>query len=209
MNKKITFTTTSLCRPEISKKSLDSLQSAIDVDLKLFRIYLNIDPFPSNINPDEVESLFKDYFGEVICHKPKLANFANAIKWCWSTADSDFIFHYEDDWLFKPFSLKGLLNNMQENTHQVRLRAYDWDNHIGKLSLSPSLIKKDCYKAFGKGMSHDTNPEVQLRNQSIFKVLPTGAIIYPKSILIKDIGRTWLKENKLQRNKIKSYFINY
>jgi hypothetical protein len=58
-------------------------------------------------------------------------------------------------------------------------------------------------------MSHDTNPEVQLRNQSIFKVLPTGAIIYPKSILIKDIGRTWLKENKLQRNKIKSRFINY
>jgi hypothetical protein len=77
MNKKITFTTTSLCRPEISKKSLDSLRSAIDVDLKLFRIYLNIDPFPSNINPDEVESLFKDYFGEVICHKPKLANYVS------------------------------------------------------------------------------------------------------------------------------------
>lgn len=209
MNDKITFTTTSLCRPKISKKSLDSLSSSIDVDLKLFRIYLNIDPFPLNGDPNSVESLFKNYFGEVISNKPSSPNFANAIKWCWSTADSDFIFHYEDDWLFKRFSLKDVLNKMQKNTHQVRLRAYEWDHYTHKLSLSPSLIKKDCYKAFGKGMCSEINPEVQLRNKSIFKVSPTGAIIYSKDILCSDIGRNWLTQNNFKKNKIKNRFIKY
>jgi hypothetical protein len=205
---KIDFTTTSLCRPEISEISLKSLSENISLNLKDCRIFLNIDPVPNNVKSDDVERLFKLYLGEVVVNKPKSPNFTKAIKWCWSQANTDFIFHYEDDWFFKKkIDIDKMLSMFNENIQQVNIRAYSYK--YTKMVLSPSLIAKKCYKAFSNNLIENINPEIQLRNIDIFNFTKTMISTYSKEVIIKDIGRDWLLENKLNKPSIKGNFVKY
>ena len=209
MNEKITFTTTSLNRPEISQKSLESLKNNLNVNLKEFSIYLNIDPIPNSEGVNNVVKLFESYFGTVITNITSSPNFPKAVKWCWGSAETDFIFHFEDDWIFTDkvdiVKIMSLFKN--EKIMQVVIKAYDY--HYSKMVLSPSIIKKQCYKPFAKHLDETLNPEIQLRNKKIFNIDPNMIATYSSNVILKDIGRKWLQQNKLERNKIKSRFINY
>ena len=201
---KISFTTTSLCRPEISKTSLDSLEKSIDVSLKNFTVYLNIDPFPDPEKADEVEYLFSQYFGTVISNKPSSANFSKAVKWCWSNAESDFIFHYEDDWLFlESFKLDDLLFLFGPDIHQVNFRCYDFIYGACKtMPLSPSIFKKECYKTFAKGFDDNINPETQTKDYRILPLAGDDRVnqikTYGEKAVVQDIGRAWGFKNDLR-----------
>lgn len=208
----INFTTTSIIRPKISSIALQSLKDNVTgIDLSKQTIYLNIDPFKENNNFTPVIELYSKYFNNVIVNTPKSPNFAAAVKWCWSNAQTDIIFHFEDDWIFtRKININDALALFKKNTKQVIFTAYVYGTKTGKMSLSPSLITKDCYSAFGKGMNNEINPEIQLRNKKIFDIQPDMVEDFAKSPVVKDIGRPWLQKQTCKKNNnIKSYFIRY
>lgn len=207
----IEFTTTSLCRPEISKISLESLNSQISINLKDCKVYLNIDPIPNNDKRDEVISLFNNYFGEVEVRNPKNPNFPNAVKWCWKSANSDLIFHYEDDWTFNDsIDIEKMIDIFGEkNTYQVVIRAYL--GRYQKPVLSPGLIKKEFYKKISKNLVSTENPEKQLRKCFCVDRQWENCMVrgYGNKVIAEDIGRDWVHKNNLIKPAAKENFIKY
>ena len=204
----IDFTTTAIIRPDISLIALQSLQdNLIGIKLSEQTLYLNIDPI-DNLSPNLTIEVFSQFFKTIVVNTPKTPNFASAVKWCWSNAQSDIIFHFEDDWIFtEKVDINELLHLFDKNTKQVILRAYEYEYR--KMVLSPSLIIKDCYSKFAIGMNNHINPEVQLRNDSILSIKPNMIECYGKTPIVKDIGRKWIKSQSFKKSDIKSNFVKY
>lgn len=221
----IDFTTTAMDRPELIYKTYQSFSENLNIDLKQHNLYINIDCVRNNEDYKLVINVCKKFFKNIIYNVSTDPNFSRAINWCWSNANSDFIFHLEDDWiLLEKVDVLKLINNFEnnKNLNQVPLRAYNDD--YGKYCLSPSIISKNLYKAVAGNLNEKLNPEVQLRGSKFGIKMPelTNSkdyikndgmiIVYPpdkNKIIVKDIGKNWIKSTKFRKPNIKSDFVKW
>jgi len=208
------FTTTAMTRPEILETTLESFSKNLeDINLKDCRLVINIDPLPPGIKRKYVINVAEKYFKKVEYNLPTVANFTAAVNWIWKTANTEYIFHLEDDWeLLEPVSMNTIIEYFRRNRKllQVILRAYRYN--YATCALSPSIIHKKMYSAIGGNLNPVINPEAQLRGKRFGihmpirergKASPAGKIIvYPenrKGVILKDLGRSWINRTKYKK----------
>ena len=214
------FTTTAMARPEIVYSTYKSFNKRLKgIDLKKCKLFINIDPLPDNIDRREVEDVAKQFFGEVHANYPDKPNYTEAYNWIWSNASTEFIFNLEDDWnLEEDVFIPHLLENFKThpNLMEIALRAYKYK--YLKCPTSPSIMHERYYKAVGGNLNKKLNPETQLRGKNFGIEMPDPEsgisqkgklIVYPKNVILKDIGRQWLDNSGYQRPKKKCYFTSW
>lgn len=206
----ISVTTTAMLRPKLLDQTYASFQkNLIGLDFKQTSLFLNIDPLPVGGDPNAVVKVAQKYFGNVVYHIATEPNFAKAVKWCWNAADTDYVFHIEDDWLLtETVPIKHLLAKLERpNIFQVVLRAFP--EQYG-LALVCHLSKRYFYKTFARKLRDDVNPEVQMRLEEP-RGLHTGQQWRPLEwlpdeipirqnnadwtgkVVLRDLGREWIR----------------
>jgi len=210
MCNKMAFTTTALSRPEILEQTYKSFFTNIEgINISKCILYINIDPVPNSKLQQNTLAVAKKYFNNVIYRLPKQPNFTDAVNWCWSSAETPYIFQLEDDWvLLEKININNIFNLFDKTgALEVILRAYT--TRYTKLALSPSVWKYDLYKVFAGKLDVSKNPEVQLRSSRFAeKFTKKNIITVGKNIIVKDIGRKWLELKGLKK-PIKFNFIQY
>jgi hypothetical protein len=201
----ISFSITAMVRPEILKRTLKSFSANIKgLDLKECDVFINVDPIPGDGSQDSVVDVASSFFGNVIASLPKKPNFTKAVNWCLATADSDYLFHLEDDWeLVQKFDIINVMKKTfaDKRVQQLALRAYSYP--YNKVCLSPSIMKKELYKSFVDKFDLKINPEIQLRPSWVNK---STIVAYPsKRIIVKDIGRLWIKKSGYKKSGDKKF----
>jgi len=202
------FTTTACNRPDILNSTYASYTSRLTgVDFKESILYLNVDPSPNQDNIIEVENTAKKYFGTVIVNYPETSNFAAAAYWCFSQVKGPYFFHLEDDWnLCQTIDIHSLINMLNDSTFQCILnkkRTKYLTLEKGEPSFVPSLISTEIWKKYLDNFDTSINPEYQFKKQ--FQNSKTGlskftSVYYNERLEVsKDIGRDWLKRNKISR----------
>jgi len=205
------FSTCALCRPEIIEETYRSWTNKMKgVSFKEMTLFLDVAPIPKEdiIKRTMVVEIAKSYFGNVVVNLPSERNFSKAMKWCWSSASSDYLFHLEDDWkLEKEFHIDELFSIMNNNPNimQVSIRHHptDWKG----VTFCPGLLKKVYYKTFADKfvdkkdekvyMSYEANPEALMRRiQWDVGISYENVALYPKDVIVKDIGYAWKMQRK-------------
>lgn len=191
------ITTTAVCRPDILTRTYESFVKNIkDVNISKCNLYINIDPLPSKSNVQDTLDVARKFFKNVTYNTPEKASFARAVYWCWDNAKEDLILHLEDDWvLHYPIRFKDICEIMRNRLiFQTAIRAYRYK--YNKMVLSPSFIRKGIYKKVLKNFTFERNPEKQLRDYQRFPFLlsQNGFRALSKTIMIEDIGRSWLDD---------------
>jgi len=195
-------TTTSMPRPELLEITYKSFQRNMPwLDFKKMTLFLNIDHFPGGHEPEkERENIEKNiavascYFDKVISNLGD-SSFPKAVKWIFSQANKEFVFNLEDDW--------ELLCNIPEDSVrffenkeiiQVGYRA--WKRNDPRFVLSPSFIRSSFCNFVASKMNDGRNPEEQIRGINPYK--KELFIYWPletDKIILKDLGRTWIKSS--------------
>ncbi len=211
----INFCTTACVRPELLKQTYKSFNNYLKgVQLKDNELFINIDPVPENNQSKikEIMDISNYYFKKVIVNKPVTANFTQAVKWCWENANTEFIIHIEDDWVLEDvIDVEKAINNLKVDYKimQFVFRAYEY--RYKRIVLSPSIIKKQLYKFMAEKLIPSRNPEMQLHVQGKIRGREAENILtYPKEkIIVKDIGRPWLKLKGLNHGDRKYTFVKW
>lgn len=206
----ITFTTTAMPRPGIIEATYKSFSENIkDLDLKTAKLLVNIDPVSSGDLEADIEgtkAVAQRYFGEVVVNVPEKPNFTAAVDWCWTTADTEFVFHLEDDWeLRRPINVGKIIAKMrQEGYMQAILRAYS--STYNKLALSPGIMHRDYYSRFAGNFDYELNPEIQLRKPFVKK---NEIFVVGGNPIVADLGRQWLKRQPFKKPDKKGNFTEW
>jgi len=211
----LVFTTTAVGRPDVIQKTYRSFsKNLVGINLKNYRLVINVDPMPNRKSAERTVEVARTFFSDVEYRIPNKPNFTAAVQWCWSTADTRFIFHLEDDWrLTTRVKMDTLMQHFQRNLTpiQVLLRAYKYKYR--KMALSPSIIRRNAYSAVNLNTS--INPEIQLSAANLVSWGVEGPIarrvvVYPKKrVIVRDIGRHWLQHSGFRRPKRKSQFTKW
>jgi hypothetical protein len=201
----IQVTTTAMARADILKQTLKSFRkNIIDWNDYFGTIIINVDPRPEEDRMKTID-VAKLFFNDVIYNLPDDCNFTRALKWTWETAESDFILNLQDDWILTgKISVKQLLSTIGKN-NQYRLRTPENNNNLKKYSLSPAFIRKIWYKKAAPLFDIYKNPEMQLRVPELHDEL----VIQTKQVLVKDIGREWIKTTKYRKPDTKTEFYTW
>ena len=201
----LSFTTTAMARPEIIERTYGSFkENLIGIDWSNTTLFINIEPLPNSDAVNSVIEVARETFGNVEFRTPEEPNFTRAVSWCWKNADTDFIFHLEDDWvLVKKIHINELIKPFESHkVNQVPLRAYSYE--YDKMCLSPSVIRSSWAQRFV--FDYKLNPEVQLRKPW---VKPNHIYVPHKEVVVKDIGRSWIKSTDYQKPSHKASFTSW
>ena len=205
----VAFCTTAMPRPRILRQTYQSFsQNLTGIDFKEQTLFLNIDPVASgktDLLIIKTLQVARQFFGEVICRIPREPNFTAAVDWCWTTADTDAVFHLEDDWeLQRNVSWSSLVGFLEAGKKQAIMRAYTYP--YDKVALGPSLLHRDYYKRFAGHFDYSFNPEVQLRKPWVERehIQAIG-----KQPIIRDLGRQWMKGQPFKRPSTKAHFTSW
>ena len=196
---KIDITMTATLRPEIFLETIHGIQKCI-IGKKhnngRYRLILNIDQIGEKIPPKEMIRIAKKHFKNVVYNISKTPSFCSAVKWVWSQATADYIFHIEDDWKFlKKIDVDDMIRILQKYEKLSSLRLYKhntpninrlktfacvWDyntdgfymarNWRRQFGLNPILIKKEFIDMALPKMVDNTNPEKQFRYSQKYMV---------------------------------------
>lgn len=206
------FTTTACNRPEILERTYRSFTANLKgVDFEKSTLYINVDPAPNSNNINKIEDIASKYFGKVICNYPKSSNFAKAIIWCFNKVEGEKFFHLEDDWiLVRKVHINEIINALHKTPTTYNLQCvlnrdkrYIKANENGEPTFIPSLFCSKLIKEYLDKMNDTLNPEYQIkkiwRNNNNFKQ-HRSIILNNRMEYSKDIGRDWLKSNKISRD---------
>jgi len=194
-----------MARPSVLEETYKSFTENLSgIDFKNTSLYINIEPLPDPDLQVEVENVARKYFGKVVSNKTEEANFTKAVAWCWASADTEFIFHLEDDWILKrKINIKDIMKPFSHyKIKQVPLRAYSYAYE--KMCLSPSVMRAEWAKKFD--FDYNLNPEVQLRKPW---VKPGYIKAIHSNIVVADIGRKWIKSIDYQKPGHKASFTSW
>lgn len=214
MCSKLSFTTTALVRPEILEQTYLSFSNNIEgVDIAECVLYINIDPVPYSNKINKLRkcmlSIAKKYFNNVVYRLPEQPNFTDALNWCWTQADTPYIFHLEDDWvLLKKININEIFDLFDKKSAlALTLKSYSHKQY--GLALSPSVWKRSLYKVFAGKLDINRNPESQLKDKCFSYMFNQENIItLGNNNIVKDIGRAWLEKKGLEKpDKLK--FVRY
>ena len=187
----IDITMTATRRPELIRKTLDTFLSRCFFRPNDCHLIINIDPVGKDMRSIEIIDLCKKYFQNIICRCPEEPSFPRAFKWIWSQADSNFIFHLEDDWeLIRPVNLYKMIEIMENNPDLAILRlpwkptntdsAKNWryffpwngeffecpEEHKREVGFCghPSLVRSEFVRNTVKYIDENRNPEKQFHH---------------------------------------------
>lgn len=211
---KIAVTTTATCRPDILARTYQSFCDNTGLDFKRMRLFINVDLVPVNISYAEIIKVAHAFFGEVVSNISDVPNFAASVKWLWSSVDSEYVFHLEDDWLLlEKVPMILLWDVLRDNPHimQARFCGYHVGNVLRRISLGPGLIRGEICRKIGAGLKTDRNPEVQLKTLKQFgieRLNKTIAMVVPRNTrVIKDIGRSWASQHGIKHPKKERFVV--
>jgi len=190
------------------------------VDWRASTLYLNIDPVleGQDVESAELVRCALKVFGNVIVNSPLQPNFARAVKWGWSQPQKPWFFYLQADWeLMRDIDIVDIIVLMQ-HWDAVNLRAYAGDRGE-RLCLSPLFIKTALAKRLASEMIDTAGPEAQLRPpgkgtgfREGGRSLAVGvrSCHWPlgtkdKDVIVRDLGRKWMKENKLCKKGGRSF----
>ena len=212
LSDKIQFTTTATLRPTVLEDTLSSFSANItDMSMKDCECLINIDCVPLGLTePSALIEICNKYFGTVtpnISHSP---NFCASVKWLWTHATTDYLFHLEDDWaLLKPIKMGDILPLFDNpDLYEVRLRKRTKEYGMHWYGLSPCIVARQCYSLASK-LNINENPEIQLKEicgppEGRVGVYPHFELgLYekppPEIVLVRDIGRDWRKVHGMSK----------
>lgn len=219
MPKLIDITTTATLRPKILNHTLETFCNKMLTDKNRYRLIINIDPIGSDVYPKTVLAVAKKYFDNVVVNYPSQPCFTQAVIWCWSQVQADYVFHLEDDWeLLVPIDIDMMIDILDKNKRMASLRLNKFKTRKNKcslkhgfsphprLSLNPTLFNGSFIKSVYPLMTVLRNPEKQLRpvdnsNLSVFLKDWTHAI-YTKqshSCIVRDTGRLWMDNTQFKK----------
>jgi len=214
LEQQIAVTTTAMRRPELLYQTYESFRRGTGLDFTKMKLFINIDPAPSNGSAIDTLDVAHHFFGPVVSNLPAVPNFAAAVKWLWSTVDTPFVFHLEDDWIMKrPVPMHELLAALKNDPQvlQARFRGYHVGNVLRRISLGPGLTRGEVCRRIGPRLRTDRNPETQLRDLSVFGIHPQrktiAATVPARTRAVKDIGRAWAKAHGVTRPSHKEKFV--
>ena len=218
----IDITMTSVIRPTILKRTLDSFCANMFTPeiIKKYecRLIINVDPIGEPYPQDYICNISKQYFKNIIIFKPPFPSFTGAVIRCWEHIDKKFCFHLEDDWiLLTKIDVEKMITSLEEDNDIVSMRLNKESSSVNhqqninfiyheKLSLNPTLFKSDFLKNIVGYMDTALNPEKQLRVNApgkrgeILRNVKHG--IYTgsgNSKIVRDIGREWMNKTKFYK----------
>lgn len=188
----------SIIRPEILERTLSSFQQNVkNNNMFASKCYVNIDNNPNDTRTDQQVKVLQKYFAKenLIINISNQSNFPEAVKWLYTNIDDniEYTCFIEDDWIFtKEIDMLEMFKH-NEQIHSVIFRCY---NNSNKFYQAHTLHKTSFLKYLAQKMTFTKNPQVEARQLSN----PKGFYQYPEQPILKDIGRKYLRDNKLQRN---------
>lgn len=204
------FTCTATRRPELFEETLATFAANLrGVEFDASLLYLNVDPVPEARPAARMYAIACKFFRSCVVNHPPRANFAAAVKWCFSKPVSREFFHLEDDWLLSaPIDVREMKALLDEDSNRsvINLRAYGHDDE--RICLAPGLWRACHASHIGERLRLDANPERQLRKRVPSN--PYGGahegfigVQFPRdrrATVLKDIGRDWMRRNHLRRD---------
>ena len=118
----IDITITATQRAEILERTLASFKTNLFKDADA-RIIINIDPVGPDLNFKNTLNVAQKYFPLQYIRTPETPSFPKAFIWTWRQANSEFVFHLEDDWeLMYPVDLGKMIKIMNAHPDLAVLR---------------------------------------------------------------------------------------
>lgn len=202
-------TTTAMPRPELLKQTYESFQKGMPwFDFKKMTLYLNIDMFPNTQGKDKVPEILdiaRSIFGTVICRNEiealsTIPSFPAAIKWLFTKADSEFVFHLEDDWLLLEEVPENIFSYFENNPNLMQIGLRAWKLSEPRFVLSPNIMRSSFCNLVAKDMVMHKNPEQQIRGINPYP--PAQSFLYwpfEEKVILQDTGRSWMKNTSFAR----------
>lgn len=209
MRKDLAFSTPTVYRAALLRETYASMRACLG-DLKSFRLFLNIDPAPSNpdCSVDDVLTVAREFFGDVVHFCSETPSFPMALKWLWTTADAPYLFHVEDDWLFHGrANLDEILQRlastakMKDGTPcvQIRIRKRPSSNK-SIVCMGPGIIRQSFYARMGEALHGEFDPELQMKGFCKDNLGSKFAcLIHDKESWVEDNGRKWRHERGIMK----------
>lgn len=201
------FTTTAMPRPDLLEKTYSSFQSHIPwLDFKQMTLYLNIDRFPYNPEPqievediEKVKSIASRFFGNVVVNMGHSC-FPQAVKWIFTQANNEFVFNLEDDWELL-CDLPSYVVDFFDDPKVLQVGFRAWKRSDARFVLSPSILRTSFCNFVGNKMHTRRNPEEQIRGINAHD--PKQSFVYwpfeSDKVILRDLGRNWIKTSCFSR----------
>ena len=213
--------TTATIRPDILKQTYQSFSdNIIDIDFKKLKLFLNIDPLPkAKIGEiDAVVSVAESFFGEVILNTPERASYPRAVKWLWGKASNhQYIFDLQDDWVLnQEIKIIDAVRKITGRAKGVTLNSYNFKRWPDLLCMSPTIFTGEYIRKVVKHLKDDISPERYLRHITKHPLRIANHMIgytakypSPETIIVSDIGREWMKNNKQKKHNPSGKFTTW
>lgn len=188
----------SVVRPEILERTLSSFkENVLNNKMDQSVCFMNVDPNPIDDRAELMVEIARKYFKEVIPNITTQGNFAKAMKWLYSAVpdDEQFFFKLQQDWLIIDKIDMNEMIKMMDKYHSVSIRAYM--SSTAKYMNAHGLHKTKFYKELIPKLDEKCNPQINIRELTAGD---KGFALYPDNIVMKDLGRDYLRNNKLKRN---------
>lgn len=148
-NKTIDVVVTATIRPEVMRLTLASFSRYFLNQFKNVRIIINVDPVGTlGRTAEEVLSIVREYFDDVVYRCPVTPSFSNAVRWCWENVESEVFFHLEDDWLLtRKVRFEVIKESLNSDPDIASVRFNKFSNSPTSktwtlFSLNPSIIRR-------------------------------------------------------------------
>jgi hypothetical protein len=194
----IDITMTSVIRPDILRKTLESFCSNLFYDDKYsYRLIMNIDSIGEDKDPMEMVEVAQSFFDNILYRFSHTPSFSDAVMWVWSRIFGDYVFHLEDDWIMlRQIPLVEMIRILEKNddlaclhflkkdiSNRKRMNlfgtsyVYKDNYYISRkpfgFSLNPVLVRAKFLNQILPNMDHNKNPEKQIRvkNEKMKEIL--------------------------------------
>ena len=165
----ITFTVTTCKRWDLFERTMDMLILTVS-DIYFIEHWICID---DNSSKEDREKMRKKYpFFEFIFKEPNDKGHVKSLNMLWDAIKTDYIIHFEDDWLVKEsFKLMPLLNYVKSGaTDHLILRAISDQAAISKAPIADSIENVNIYRYVYNHKHHlkpQLNKEYDSKNVNI------------------------------------------
>jgi hypothetical protein len=225
---------TAAIRPEIVKRTLLSIRD--NIDYRPLRLIVDIAPVGDPDNTQEktlemIQSICNKYSAIIVIPRMLVISYqAEALRWTWKEALSDYVFQWEDDWVLRrPVKMNNLISIMEKHPklgmlyldrHRKSVLDYPGYRGVFKRHNKRLYIRKKGKSLGGppallrKTYMQDVIPLIQdkvcldtMSHMPATKLLLSSwdLAVYMgesgKGNLVDDIGKEWRKKKKLKMVK--------
>jgi hypothetical protein len=163
------------------------------------RIVLNIDPLWGDpADAPRLVDIARRHADDVVVRTPATPGFGEAVRWLWAEAQSEWVFHLEDDWILTRRIDLARLAAETARTDVAQVRFNRRRNHLRRsrrFSLNPNLIRRAFITEALARFDPAKDPEKQILRGHLrplekkWRYLEHGRPLAPPVTV--DTGREW------------------